>query len=374
MLVLAEVVLLPRRGESGVHIGGTDESELKKCTSREIREYMKREWEESQESFQRYQRKNMKKKDKMKRKRRQTAEVEDADVPTAEGAKKATIKRSNSRISAATTERETCLSESLHCYPLDTDIELGIQISDDSGNAESKKNDDEQDSTPQRQRSFLYDIIILLLVCGMATVILLMIYNVIRVGPKGSNDDDADLASPTLPPLLNQTDPWTGITVNSTSWQQGMTWPNVRAQSNNGQPYTEDNDSTNYYSGMVEIDIVNALDESWQPYFAPAVYNWEHGDPVDPLTLNVETAPHDPTCTPIKGKLKVCNANYGPNQWRGKNDLVVSLPDHKIVSSTARMNEYYLQEEGPSRKLYTLCHEVRPTLQGHPLLNMFFNL
>lgn len=92
-------------------------------------------------------------------------------------------------------------------------------------------------------------------------------------------------------------------------------------------------------SGGLKLEIVNALDQEYHEYFDISVRQWENGDP-DVLTLSVSYDTPEPECTPILGKIKVCNGNYGDTRWKGIN--IVSLVNEKIVESSAKMNEYYL--------------------------------
>jgi hypothetical protein len=94
--------------------------------------------------------------------------------------------------------------------------------------------------------------------------------------------------------------------------------------------------------GGLTLELVNALEERWYPYFDTAVAEWDNGNP-DVLTLSVSYDDVDPDCKPIRGKMKVCNGNYGDTQWKGIN--VVSLVNDQIIESSAKMNEFYLRSE-----------------------------
>jgi hypothetical protein len=54
--------------------------------------------------------------------------------------------------------------------------------------------------------------------------------------------------------------------------------------------------------------------------------------------------------------MKVCNGNYGDTRWRGINQVLMT--NGYIVSSSAKMNEYYLYESNDDQKQYTMCHEM----------------
>ena len=108
--------------------------------------------------------------------------------------------------------------------------------------------------------------------------------------------------------------------------------------------------------GGLTMTVVNALDDKWKTYFEIAVKDWDDGNP-DALTLSTEQSTPDSQCTPITGKLKVCNGNYGQTNWRGINNGVVDGNGY-LVASTSRMNDYYLQSDQPDTWQYTMCHEM----------------
>ena len=128
----------------------------------------------------------------------------------------------------------------------------------------------------------------------------------------------------------------TGTNTNATT---GLLWPDTKGKG-------------------LELEIVNALDDRWTSYFAEAVADWENGDP-DALVLTISVAKSpDSSCTPIDGKMKVCNGDYGDTGWRGVNELTFNGKD-VIQQSVAKMNEFYLDAgSSDNEKQYTMCHEI----------------
>lgn len=110
-------------------------------------------------------------------------------------------------------------------------------------------------------------------------------------------------------------------------------------------------------SGGLKLEIVNALDDRWTPFFDQAVLDWDNGDP-DALSLTTSRSSPDASCKAIDGKMKVCNGNYGGTGWRGINELLYD-GGNRILQSVAKMNEYYL-DSGASNdeRTYTMCHEI----------------
>ena len=106
----------------------------------------------------------------------------------------------------------------------------------------------------------------------------------------------------------------------------------------------------------LQLQLVNALDEDWYPFFNQAVQDWDAGQP-DVLDLSVSTSRADPSCVPVQGVMKVCNGNYGDTRWKGINEAIIEN-GMTIVMSSAKMNEYYLTPTtSDAAKQYTMCHE-----------------
>mmetsp|Transcript_25652 Transcript_25652/g.42680 ORF Transcript_25652/g.42680 Transcript_25652/m.42680 type:complete len:316 (+) Transcript_25652:1655-2602(+) len=106
----------------------------------------------------------------------------------------------------------------------------------------------------------------------------------------------------------------------------------------------------------LDLEILNALEDRWTPYFEEYVQLWGEGTP-DSLTLSTRRVQVDPECSPSFGRLKVCNGNYGLQQdWKGIN---LSLKqDDFIVWSVSKMNDSYLDTSSEDEKKYTMCHEM----------------
>jgi hypothetical protein len=109
--------------------------------------------------------------------------------------------------------------------------------------------------------------------------------------------------------------------------------------------------------GGLTLEILNALDDNWQVYFEQAVSDWQSGTP-DALTLSTTRIEAESACVQVEGAMKVCNGKYGDTGWRGINELILTSAN-KIVSSVAKMNEFYLTSSTSELdKQYTMCHEI----------------
>jgi hypothetical protein len=107
----------------------------------------------------------------------------------------------------------------------------------------------------------------------------------------------------------------------------------------------------------LELEMLNALDDTWQEEFTAALSDWENGDP-DALTLIVKEDGVDHNCTPVQGLMKVCNGNFGDTGWFGINQIIKRVPQNIILNSVAKMNEYYLLNADDIERQYTMCHEI----------------
>eukprot|EP00543_Licmophora_paradoxa_P009149 CAMPEP_0202448364 /NCGR_PEP_ID=MMETSP1360-20130828/7174_1 /ASSEMBLY_ACC=CAM_ASM_000848 /TAXON_ID=515479 /ORGANISM="Licmophora paradoxa, Strain CCMP2313" /LENGTH=541 /DNA_ID=CAMNT_0049065893 /DNA_START=192 /DNA_END=1820 /DNA_ORIENTATION=- len=132
-----------------------------------------------------------------------------------------------------------------------------------------------------------------------------------------------------IPPIFQDPNPFDGLEGNENRW-------------NNRDP------------GLT-LEILDATDNTWTTQFNTAVDEWENGNP-DVLTLVKTQVAVDSACKPVSGKLKVCNGNYGNTQWRGINQVLLS--NGFIVSSVAKLNEYYLESSSDAQRQYTMCHEI----------------
>ena len=110
------------------------------------------------------------------------------------------------------------------------------------------------------------------------------------------------------------------------------------------------------YNGLT-LQVLNNLDESsgWNQYFETALNDWDNGTP-DAVNLYLRTTSYDPDCRAVRKAMKVCNGNYGPTDWRGINQIL--LQDGFIITSLAKMNDYYLDGTNMAQKQYTMCHEM----------------
>lgn len=105
----------------------------------------------------------------------------------------------------------------------------------------------------------------------------------------------------------------------------------------------------------LDMTLINALTSNWHKHFDEAVKSWDNGDP-DSLNLKTVVTTPDPICSPVQGMIKVCNGNYGNTEWKGINEIMVKR--NQIVTSVAKMNDYYSKLYSDGEREYLMCHEI----------------
>lgn len=110
----------------------------------------------------------------------------------------------------------------------------------------------------------------------------------------------------------------------------------------------------------LRVIIINALSDDWKTAFDLSVADWNFGMP-DAVEITEEKGTYNRNCDAPDEKVIVCNGDYGDSKWRGVNEAMLD-PRGDIISSTAKMNEYYLSTMPAGAWQYTMCHEIGHTL------------
>jgi hypothetical protein len=142
------------------------------------------------------------------------------------------------------------------------------------------------------------------------------------------------------------------------SWMPGFPEgdPNLGSVGEHNRWYVSDDEG-----GGLTLPVLNNLVDGsdWTSYLEGSVSDWDSGTP-DAVTLRIRSMDYDPDCRAVRMAMKVCNGDYGPTDWRGVNQVL--LQDDYIITSIAKMNDYYLEGTNAAQKQYTMCHEL-----GHGL-------
>ena len=135
-----------------------------------------------------------------------------------------------------------------------------------------------------------------------------------------------------------------------------MTFDSAKGHDDKKNEYQQNNDElTSLMEKSVDLCFVNNLNDKWQEEFEVAVADWKRSDA---LTLTVEKGSADKGCTRVGGVMVVCNDNFGETGWVGINENEVETGSNRIISSLAKMNEYYLRNANFYHRRFTMCHEI----------------
>jgi hypothetical protein len=112
------------------------------------------------------------------------------------------------------------------------------------------------------------------------------------------------------------------------------------------------------------MTMLNGLDARWQPYFEIAMSDWDSGIP-DAVTLTSIPIPYEKKCDRVRHKVKVCNGDYGAQDWKGL--CMVYYEFGYVAFATVKLNDFYFKEITDPDEIhydmqYTMCHEL-----GHSL-------
>jgi hypothetical protein len=105
------------------------------------------------------------------------------------------------------------------------------------------------------------------------------------------------------------------------------------------------------------LQVEIATDDVWAPIAEQSIIDWNQSEAV---ILTTRRVAHDPDCTPVNGRLKVCNDDYGDTSWYGINIMLVDKVTNVPVHSISKLNDRH-NTDAAQRK-YIACHE-----NGHGL-------
>lgn len=97
------------------------------------------------------------------------------------------------------------------------------------------------------------------------------------------------------------------------------------------------------------LTVENACDDSWTPYFDRSIADWNK---TEALILRTQRVQYDAKCEPSRGRLKVCNGDYGNTPWRGINTAVKNAATGYVIYSVSKLNDYHLKTDDD--KAYTM--------------------
>jgi len=111
----------------------------------------------------------------------------------------------------------------------------------------------------------------------------------------------------------------------------------------------------------LQLDIIDNTTATWTGLLQD-VSNGLNASSVLQITITAgsDARKDRKKCTKVKGKMKVCDANYGRNGWLGEAEILVNQDSH-IISASAKLNNTYFDMavyDNPYAKEHVLCQEI----------------
>jgi len=111
------------------------------------------------------------------------------------------------------------------------------------------------------------------------------------------------------------------------------------------------------------VQAVSNVDGVWNKLLDDAIDDWNKSDTV---TIKEKSGSHGRSqdCSPSKGKIEVCNWNYGTQDgWLGLTRLFFDNAGNHVEAATVQMNDsFFNQKNGDynnnNARLHTICHEM----------------
>ena len=112
-------------------------------------------------------------------------------------------------------------------------------------------------------------------------------------------------------------------------------------------------------SNPFTLKVVDSVVDVWDPILPQVTSDWSRSNVLD---LTIEPGATDLLgrllCQPVAGKVRACNANYGPNLWFGL--ATVWLSGGHISQATTQVNDFYYTGSYANNvaRRHVLCQEI----------------
>lgn len=125
----------------------------------------------------------------------------------------------------------------------------------------------------------------------------------------------------------------------------------------------DNNGGAKYHWGRDDMPFTLELGDNvkgkWDRYLKRSVKEWGRSDVVAPKVVRGSTKASK--CDENRGRVEVCNFNYGETKWLGLTRIYYDRDDH-ITAATVKINDYYFlfnsKYNDRSAKRHTMCHEI----------------
>jgi hypothetical protein len=119
----------------------------------------------------------------------------------------------------------------------------------------------------------------------------------------------------------------------------------------------------NYHWGRTSnpfsLKIVDSVVGNWDPLLRAVSTDWGASSVINTSVKAGNTSlAQRLNCAPISGKIRVCNASYGPNLWFGLATVWVS--NGHVFQAVTQVNDYYFKGTygNKTARRHVLCQEV----------------
>ena len=115
-------------------------------------------------------------------------------------------------------------------------------------------------------------------------------------------------------------------------------------------------------SNPFKLNLADNVSSTWDNYLKTTSSDWSKSSVLD--TPIIPGTRNPTTCSPTSGRVEVCNAAYGENNWLGLAQIWISSRQH-IVAGTTKVNDTYFNTatyNTPPWRNLVMCQEVGHTL------------
>src|SRR5215216_2806359 len=114
-------------------------------------------------------------------------------------------------------------------------------------------------------------------------------------------------------------------------------------------------------SNPFTLKLADNVTSQWDTYLRTTSSDWSLSSVLDTRVVHGKKNPA--ICSPTTGRVEVCNAAYGQNNWLGLAQIWINSSQH-IVAGTTKVNDTYLNTatyNTAAWKQFVMCQEVGHT-------------
>jgi len=111
-------------------------------------------------------------------------------------------------------------------------------------------------------------------------------------------------------------------------------------------------------SNPVPLTVIDTTSAGWTSYTTTAVSDWNQSTM---LALTRTTGTANKRCSPVSGKIRVCDSTYGNNGWLGLASIWTVSGSTHIAQATTKLNDTYFNTStynNPNERHHVACQEI----------------